>query len=113
MAARRRRDPSESRKRRASRIAATLSDDDLAQRGSKIGDVRLERRACSRRRLLAPETLDERVDRDGMPKLANEQPERGPLFRTPERDRQSLAHDLDRAGDPDVHVATMFLLTPV
>ena len=85
---------------------------------SPIVARRFETYVCSverapRRRLVAPDPLDERVDRDDPPKLANQQPERGALFRATERNQYALARDLDRAKDPDVHVATIFLVTLV
>ena len=50
-------------------IAPVVADDDVADRGPEVRDVRLQRRARAGGRLVAPDAVDQRVDRHRLPHL--------------------------------------------
>ena len=80
-------------------IAAVVADDDVADRGSEVRDVRLQRRARAGGRLVAPDAVDQRVDRDRLPHLRSQQREHRALLRAAEPDVGAVAQDFERPED--------------
>jgi hypothetical protein len=85
-------------------IAAVVAHDDVADRGPEIRHVRLQRRPRSRGRPLAPNTVNQRVDRDRLPHLGHQQRKHGALLPSAEVDVGAVACDLERPQDANLHV---------
>ena len=62
-------------------VAAVVADDDVPDRGPEVRDVRLQRRARPGGRLVAPDAVDQRVDRDRLSNLGRQQREHRALLR--------------------------------
>src|SRR5215218_7173722 len=88
-------------------ISATVTDDHIAQGSAEIRDVGLQRGTNPRGRLLTPDPVDERVDRDDRPDFGDQQGEDRALLRAPQTNRDSAANDLDRPENPEVHLSTV------
>ena len=73
---------------------------DLAQ----LGDVDLDALRRFRRRLLAPELVDQAVDRDDLVRVHQQRGQERALLRRPERDRAARLEGLDRPEDAELHV---------
>ena len=85
-------------------IAAVVADDDVADRGPEVRDVRLQRRARPGRRLVAPDAVDQRVDRDRLPHLRRQQREHRALLRAAQANVAAVAQDFERAEDANLQV---------
>ena len=85
-------------------IAAVVADDDVADRGPEVRDVRLQRRARPGGRLVAPDAVDQRVDRDRLPHLRREQREHRALFRAAQANVDAVAQDFEGPEDANVQV---------
>src|SRR5207247_535818 len=76
-----------------------LTPEQLAQ----LGDIDVN---CRRRRrwgVLAPERVDEPVDRHGAIRVEEQHGEQGALLRTTESDGTSVAAHLERSENPELH----------
>ena len=93
---------------RAYQVRITVGDDDLAgQRSTQPGDPNLDRLPGGRRRRLAPQLVDQPIDRDGLARAEQEEREQSPLLRTLNANRPALVPDLERSEDPEIHVAAI------
>ena len=93
-------------------VAATLADDHVADRSAEVRDVGLQGRPRSRRRLLAPDPVDERVDRDDLPGTRRKKGQHRALLRPSERDLDAVLQDPYGPQDTYVHIATICLWGP-
>jgi hypothetical protein len=64
-------------------------------------------------RRVAPEILDQPVDRHGLPRLEQQAGEQGTLLRTAQRDRLTVAPRLELSQDREVQPAAGHSLTPI
>ena len=85
-------------------IAAVVADDDVADRRPKVRDVRLQRRARAGGRLVAPDAVDQRVDRNRLPHLRRQQREHRALFPASQPNVDAVAQDFEGSEDANVHV---------
>jgi hypothetical protein len=74
-----------------------------AECSSEVVDVRLDRPAGPVRRLLSPQPVDQRVDRDDLVRAHEEMCQDGSLLRAAERHRPLRAIDFERTQDAEVH----------
>ncbi len=70
---------------------------------AQAGDVGLQRRLDAGRRVLAPDLVDEVLDRDRPAVGGGEQPDEGPRLGTAEVDDRAVNLDLELSQDPDPH----------
>jgi hypothetical protein len=80
-------------------VAAVVAHDDIADRGPEVRDVRLQRRARPGRWLVAPDPVDELVDRDRLAHLCRQQREHRALLRAAQAHAAVVAYDFERAED--------------
>ena len=85
-------------------VAAVVADDDVADRGPEVRDVRLQRRARPGRRLVAPDAVDQRVDRDRLPHLRRQQREHRALLRAAQAHFDAVAPDFERPEDANLQL---------
>jgi len=85
------------------RVPGRAGDERSADLLAEMGDITLEHCLCARRRLLAPELVDEAVGRDNFVSVQEEHGEHGSLLWAAERQRPSFRPSLDRAEDPKLH----------
>ena len=85
-------------------IAAVVADDDVADRGPEVRDVRLQRRARPGGRLVAPDAVDQRVDRDRLSHLRRQQCEHRALLRSAQANVDAVAQDFEGPEDANVQV---------
>ena len=88
-----------------SEIAGRPRDDAVgAERLPERVHVHLERARAARRRLLAPDAVDQAVDRDDLVRVEQEQREQRPRPLPAESDRPTVvAHHLQRPQQPELH----------
>ena len=86
-------------------VAATLADDHVADRSAEVRDVGLQGRPRSRRRLLAPDPVDERVDGDDLAGTRRKKGQHRALLRSAERDLDAALQDPYGPQDPYVYIA--------
>ncbi len=85
-------------------IAAVVADDDVADRGPEVRDVRLQRRARAGGRLVAPDAVDQGLDRDRLSDLRGQQCEDRALLRAAQANVDAVAQDFEGPEDANVHV---------
>lgn len=74
-------------------IAAVVADDDVADRRPEVRDVRLQRRARPGGRLVAPDAVDQGLDRDRPSDFHGQECEDGALFRSAKANVDAVPHD--------------------
>ena len=86
-------------------VARRTRDDAIgAERLPQRVYVHLQRARAARRRLLAPDPVDQAVDRDDLVRVEQEQRQESPRSRAAERHgRAVVAHDLERPQQPELH----------
>ena len=85
-------------------IAAVVADDDVADRGPEVRDVRLQRRARPGGRLVPPDAVDQGVDRDRLSHPCHQQREHRALFRATQANVDAVAQDFEGPEDVNVQV---------
>jgi hypothetical protein len=85
-------------------VTSVVANDDVPDRGPEVRDVRLQRRSCSGRWLVAPHAVDQRVHRDRRAHLRRKQREHRALPRSTQTHAPVIAHHFERAEDPDFQV---------
>ena len=74
----------------------------LSQSFAQLGDVDLHDLRGRRRRLVAPELVDQAVSRNDLVRAQQQDGEQRPLLRSSERQDTSTVSDLERAEKPEV-----------
>ncbi len=87
-------------------IAAVVADDDVADCRPQVRDVRLQCGARSGGRLVAPDAVDQRVDRDRLAHLRREQREHCALLPAAQAHAAVVAQDFELAQDANFQVGT-------
>src|SRR5215208_680968 len=76
---------------------------ELLETLSQVGDVDLDRMVSGPRRAVAPQQLDQPVDREDLPGLQQQDRQQRALFRRAEVGRDLTRGDLERTQKPKVH----------
>ena len=90
-------------RRDAEEVAGRARDEPVAELATQPDQVVLERRLRRRRRIVAPDAVDEPVDRDDAVRLEQQQAEHRAPPQATDRDDALAGPHLQRAEDPELH----------
>jgi hypothetical protein len=78
-----------------------------ADDASQLRDVGLQHLGRGRRRPLAPELVDQPLDRDGLVRMEQQDAEQRALLRRVKCDRAGVVRDVQRPENPELHTSVL------